>query len=79
MLSPMDDYPLHPTDPQNADHADTNVQLGGVGFTYNVYWNTALDYPIDNTATIRVILVWSERAKQRTASVEYAKLDPFDE
>jgi len=43
---------------QNADQTDS---LG----RYNLYWNIAIDYPINGTKTIRVIVQWNEKGRQK--------------
>jgi type IV pilus modification protein PilV len=77
----LNNNPYHPTSPQNADWSDPSnpIQIGGEGFQYNVFCNSANDYPIDNTTTVRVTVAWQERGSWRTASVDYMKLDPFNE
>lgn len=51
-----------------ADHNETNGR-------YEIYWNTAVDHPIDNNKTIRVIVTWSDKGTQRHVSVGYNKAD----
>jgi prepilin-type N-terminal cleavage/methylation domain-containing protein len=62
-------------DDANADHQDPNnpIKLSGFGQQYNIYWNIAEDWPLPNTKTIRVIVTWTERGNQRSASLEFAK------
>ena len=42
---------------------------------YNVYWNIAVDEPINNVKTVRIIVVWPERGRQRSATVDFMKSD----
>jgi prepilin-type N-terminal cleavage/methylation domain-containing protein len=43
--------------------------------TYTVYWNVAVDEPINNVKTVRIIVQWTDRAALKTASVEFMKAD----
>jgi type IV pilus assembly protein PilV len=63
-------YPL----PDGSDPGNP-IQAGGVGRQYNVYWNVAQNFPIQNTKTIRVIVTWTERGNQRIATVDFVKAD----
>ncbi|MBW1982529.1 MAG: hypothetical protein JRJ12_15060, partial [Deltaproteobacteria bacterium] len=69
----------NPTDAANpmADHQDPNnpIQIGGFGQQYNVYWNVAQDWPLQNTKTIRVIVTWRERGKWNRAWLDFSKAD----
>jgi prepilin-type N-terminal cleavage/methylation domain-containing protein len=58
-----------------ADAQDLGVKIGNRGLTYNVYWNVAPDWPLANTSTVRVIVVWTERGSQRRASLDFIKSD----
>ena len=58
-----------------ADGQDLGVQIGNRGLQYDVYWNVARNWPLANTTTVRVIVVWTERGTQRRASLDFAKLD----
>lgn len=57
------------TDPNNP------IQMSDSGQLYNVCWNIAPNYPLQNTKTIRVIVTWTERSSQRRASLDFSKAD----
>ena len=40
---------------------------------YTVYWNIAENQPINNVKTVRVIVVWTYKGTQKTATVEFMK------
>ena len=40
---------------------------------YTVYWNIAENQPVNNVKTVRVIVVWTYRGTQKTATVEFMK------
>ena len=40
---------------------------------YTVYWNIAENQPIDNVKTVRVIVVWTYKGTQKSATVEFMK------
>ena len=40
---------------------------------YTVYWNIAANQPITNVKTVRVIVVWTYRGTQKSATVEFMK------
>jgi prepilin-type N-terminal cleavage/methylation domain-containing protein len=42
---------------------------------YTVYWNVAVNQPINNTKTIRVIVQWTDRQASKSAAVEFMKAD----
>jgi len=43
--------------------------------TYTVYWNVAVNYPIDNVKTIRTIVVWQDRGIVKRAIFDFMKSD----
>lgn len=45
----------------------------GADSRYTVYWNIAENQPIVNVKTVRVIVVWTYRGTQKTATVEFMK------
>lgn len=61
----------------NSDTQDPNnpVNLTPTGRDYNIYWNVAEDWPITNTKTIRLFVVWFERGAQRSVAVDLMKAD----
>ena len=52
----------------NADHSDNSGN-------YDIFWNVAVDEPITNVKTIRVIVRWEERGRQKQAVVDFMKND----
>ena len=44
---------------------------------YTVYWNVAVDEPINNMKTIRVIVQWTDRQATKRATVDFMKADIF--
>lgn len=53
-----------------ADHTDSYGR-------YNIYWNVAVDEPINNIKTIRVIVQWTDRLATKRATVDFMKADIF--
>jgi prepilin-type N-terminal cleavage/methylation domain-containing protein len=53
-----------------ADHTDSSGR-------YNIYWNVAVDEPINNIKTIRVIVEWTDRLATKRATVDFMKADIF--
>jgi type IV pilus assembly protein PilV len=52
----------------SADQSDTYTNDNGL--LYNIYWNTARNSPVQDTTTIRVFVIWSERGAQRSLSFD---------
>ena len=44
---------------------------------YKIYYNIAVDEPINNIKTIRVIVQWTDRQVAKRATVDYMKADVF--
>jgi prepilin-type N-terminal cleavage/methylation domain-containing protein len=42
---------------------------------YTVYWNVAQNSPINNVKTVQVIVVWTYKGTQKTATVDFMKSD----
>lgn len=42
---------------------------------YTIHWNVAVNQPITNVKTVRVIVLWSDRGTAKRASVEFMKMD----
>jgi len=61
----------------SSDQQDPNnpVNLTPNGRGYNIYWNVAEDWPITNTKTIRVFVIWTERGAQKRVAVDLMKAD----
>jgi prepilin-type N-terminal cleavage/methylation domain-containing protein len=54
-----------------ADRSELKVN----GSRYDLYWNIAVDEPIANVKTIRIIVEWSDRGAQKSAVVDFMKAD----
>lgn len=54
-----------------ADASELNVN----GTRYDLYWNIAVDEPIANVKTVRIIVLWSDRGTQKSAAVDFMKAD----
>ncbi len=53
-----------------ADHNDPN---NPVNDRYNIFWNIATDYPINNTKEIRIIITWIDRGVPKSISITSMK------
>ena len=53
-----------------ADHSNPNNPVDG---RYNIFWNIATDYPINNTKEIRIIVRWTDRGAQKRVSITSMK------
>jgi type IV pilus assembly protein PilV len=42
---------------------------------YTVYWNVAVNEPVTDTKTIRVIVTWTERGRDRRIALDFVKTD----
>jgi prepilin-type N-terminal cleavage/methylation domain-containing protein len=42
---------------------------------YKIYYNIAVDEPIVNVKTIRIIVLWEDRGAQKNATVDFMKTD----
>jgi type IV pilus assembly protein PilV len=49
--------------------ADASMVAG----RYNIYWNIAVDEPINNVKTVRIIVLWTDRGSQKRAVVDFMK------
>jgi type IV pilus assembly protein PilV len=54
-----------------ADQSELNAN----GSRYDIYWNVAVNQPITNVKTIRVIVLWTDRGAVKRASVTSMKMD----
>ena len=54
-------------------HPDNPIKAGDTGEPYNIYWNVAVDWPLPNSKTIRVIVQWNEGGLDRSSSFDYIK------
>ena len=55
-----------------ADHNDPN---NPVNDRYNIFWNIATDYPINNTKKIRIIVSWTDKGTEKKVSITSMKAD----
>ena len=53
----------------DADHNPPDVGR------YEIYYNIAVDEPIVNVKTIRIIVLWEDRGAQKNAAVDFMKAD----
>ncbi len=53
-----------------ADHSSTGATNG-----YTVYWNVAVNYPVNNVKTIRMIVQWTDRGLRKSATFDFMKAD----
>jgi hypothetical protein len=51
-----------------ADNSEVNGR-------YTLYWNVAVNEPIANVKTIRIIVLWEDRGAQKNATVDFMKTD----
>ena len=42
---------------------------------YRLFWNIAVDEPVADSKTIRVIVIWTERGKDKRISLDFVKTD----
>jgi len=56
-------------DTTGADGSESN------GGRYTIYWNVAIDEPVSASKTVRVIVVWTERGKNKRVSLDFVKTD----
>jgi prepilin-type N-terminal cleavage/methylation domain-containing protein len=42
---------------------------------YTIYWNVAVNEPAANSSRIRVIVIWTEREKDKRISLDFIKTD----
>jgi type II secretory pathway pseudopilin PulG len=59
---------VDPSDNVIADESEANGR-------YTLYWNIAVNEPIANVKTIRIIVVWEDRGAQKNATVDFMKAD----
>ncbi len=69
-VGPDLNFGLNDTDAA-ADHNPPDVGR------YKIYYNIAVDEPINNIKTIRVIVQWTDRRATKTATVDFKKADIF--
>jgi type IV pilus assembly protein PilV len=62
------DYGLGQTGVGVADQSESNGR-------YDIHWNVAMNKPINNVKTIRVIVLWTDRGAVKRASVDCMKMD----
>jgi prepilin-type N-terminal cleavage/methylation domain-containing protein len=58
----------------NDTGADADFNPPNVG-RYQIYYNVAVDVPIGKVKTVRVIVLWTDRGVQKSASVDFMKSD----
>jgi len=71
-VGPDDKFGLNDTvDPSDNVIAD-NSEVNG---RYTLYWNIAVDEPLANVKTIRIIVEWFDRGAKKNSSVDFMKAD----
>ena len=40
---------------------------------YSIYWNVAVDEPVTDSRTIRVIVTWTERGREKRIALDFVK------
>ena len=40
---------------------------------YFIYWNVAVDEPVTNSKTIRVLVIWTERGRDKRIALDFVK------
>jgi type IV pilus assembly protein PilV len=43
--------------------------------SYRLFWNIAVDEPVTNSKTIRVIVTWTERGRDKRIALDFIKTD----
>ena len=43
--------------------------------SYRLFWNIAVDEPVPNSKTIRVIVIWTERGRDKRIALDFVKTD----
>jgi type IV pilus assembly protein PilV len=46
-----------------------------IGSRYTIYWNIAVDEPVTKSKTIRVIVTWTERGRDKRIALDFVKTD----
>ncbi len=60
--------------PDTASSADgTSQYTGATSAVYNVFWNVAVNSPVNNTKQIRVIVKWTQNGGSRTVILNSVK------
>ncbi|MFH0925200.1 MAG: prepilin-type N-terminal cleavage/methylation domain-containing protein [bacterium] len=57
-----------------ADQTFDRTQEGNVKETYTLYYNIAEDYPLVNSKTIRLILIWTDQGISHQYSFDFIKV-----
>jgi type IV pilus assembly protein PilV len=83
MSLPYTDSALNDTDNDGTAGLDDTVDTGGTltadqswtepGNTYTVYWNVAVNQPVQNVKTVHMIVRWTDRGLRRSATFEFMK------
>lgn len=64
---------LDDIDVSTAEGTNLNLEIGGLGKRYNVYWNIAENWPVTDTKTIRVIVTWQEGNRNKQVAFDFIK------
>ena len=55
--------------------ADSDHFTPGTDGKYTVSWNVAVDEPVTDSKTIRVIVTWTERGREKRIALDFVKTD----
>ena len=69
------DFGLNHTDGTNEKPDETYQSNGATCVQYTTFCNIAVNQPITNTKTIRIITTWTEKGTTRTVTMDYIKFD----
>ena len=42
---------------------------------YTIYWNVAVNVPVTDSKTIRVIVTWTEKGRNKRINLDFIKTD----
>jgi prepilin-type N-terminal cleavage/methylation domain-containing protein len=54
---------------------DSDHSTPGTDGPYTVYWNVAINVPVTDSKTIRVIVTWTERGRDKRIALDFVKTD----
>ncbi|MGA1790809.1 MAG: type IV pilus modification PilV family protein [bacterium] len=67
-LSGLDDK-----DVMTADMIHLRAKAGGLSKEYNIFINVAEDLPVQDTKTVRVILLWEDAGREKQTEFEFVR------
>ncbi|MCP4116030.1 MAG: prepilin-type N-terminal cleavage/methylation domain-containing protein [Desulfobacteraceae bacterium] len=57
------------------DDTGANADYSQVTGRYTLSWNVAIDFPIQNTMTLRFIVTWQDGGQTKNVTMDYMKFD----